>query len=352
MRKQADPGNLGAPFGGNFWPYNEDPPLYHRVHQDDKNKRGYTDMLDFWGAPSDNDSSIFNNQDLYPPANAWIKTRVPVPLGNIPSIEDIFNGDEDLNSSWSASPRSFQYHGNDFLIDGPYGQSDDALADGWFYNNMVPVPQRNRQVATERMLQDRKDQRNHWYNAYRRRFQDVPTLPHNNQSRTRTLYDFLGENVGPNSDGYGFNEPSTGGGGFGFAMNEVGYTKMHKLASEQNPENIDDISALVKRIKSHRGNMEYHQLSLLVEPLINASKKYQFKSLYLKTLATRLRSLSKRLQRTKDEKDKKELVDRIKQTVDEVSSRIQKAKKLKKEKKAQVNINGSNWYKMYILTND
>jgi len=331
MNKKADPGNLGNPISG-IWPYQEDPPLYYRSYGDDHNYRHHAGLFDFWGMTTD-------EEEMYPEPNAWIKTKIPVPLGNIPSFQEILEGSEDIVDKWSGSPRTYQYHGNNFLIDGPYGRSGESLDEEWFHNNLVPVFQNQTWAPTERSLNHNRRQGD-WY----RKYQNSPTLMLPNRRRTTTLWDFLGENMGPNTSFYGV-EPSTGGGGVGYVLNSNN-KDFSKKASQQNPIDVDDIESLIKRIKKYRGSMEYKELSLYVEPLIEGSRKHQFKSMHIITLAERLKTLSKRLSRIKKEERKKEVKEKMKNIVDDISEKI---KEFKQEKTASKVTKKINWYEKHIL---
>lgn len=333
MYKKSDPGNLGSPVKGN-WPYQEDPPLYYRSYGDDRNYRHHSGLFDFWGMNTD-------EQEMYPAPNAWIKTRAPVPLGNIPSFEEILQNSEDIVDKWSGSPRTYQYYGNNFMIDGPYGRSDESLDEGWFYNNLVPRFQSQKWLPTEKSLN--RDNVKNWYKKYK----GVPTLPYPNRRKNMTLWDFMGENMGPNTDYYG-TEPSTGGGGVGYVMNSNKLKRMHKNATQQNPININDIEGLVERIKKHRGSMEYNELSLYVEPLIEGSRKQQFKSIHIITLSERLKALSKRLSRAKKENVRNNIKNKMKKIIGEILEKIKEYKEEKKEKTALNKNKKFNWYKKYI----
>lgn len=202
MIKKADPGYLGNPVHG-IWPQNSDPPLYHTRSWSSSHRSHSNLMGDFWNFPHDTNPEFSDIK--YPPPNAWRHTRFPAPLGNIPSFEDIYEGDEDLLEPWYGSPRSYRYHGNNFMIDGPYGDSNSPLADNFFYNNLIPIYRWYRTYPLEKALRDKQ----HSYINKR-----SPTLPLPRRSLRPSLWDFLGESMGPNSGYYGI-EPSTGGGGAG-----------------------------------------------------------------------------------------------------------------------------------------
>jgi len=330
MNKKADPGNLGSPVRGN-WPYQEDPPLYYRSYGDDRNYRGHSGLFDFWGMTTD-------EQEMYPAPNAWVKTKFPAPLGNIPSFEEILQGSEDLVNKWSGSPRTYQYQGNNFMIEGPYGASDESLDEGWFYNNLVPGFQFQKSLPIEKSLNQYRG-RSNWYDRYK----GVPTLPQPNRKRNMTLWDFMGENMGPNTGFYGV-EPSTGGGGVGYTMNSDKSKGLLKRATQQNPTNIEDIENLVEKIKKYRGNMEYNELSLYIEPLIDGSRKHQFKSMYIITLSERLKALSKKLSRAKSKEGRENIKDDMREIIDQI---LDKINEYKKEKIASNNSGKFNWYKKY-----
>jgi len=335
MYKKADPGYLGNPVHG-IWPQSSDPPLY--IPNKNRSTRGHSGLMsDFWNFPED---TFPDNEDIiYPKPNAWRRTRAPFALGNIPSLEDIYKEDQDLISPWSGSPRSYRYHGNNFMIDGPYGDSGDALSDNYFYNNLVPVQRIYQNYPTEKMLNS--DSKN-WYNYYR--YRRYPTLPLRRRRLTQNLWDFMGEPTGPNTNYYG-TEPLTGGGGPGILDPHASTKGVNlRIASQYNPKSIQDIDDLVNKIKKHRGSLEYSELSLYIEPLIIASMKSQFKSLKLIGVAKKIRNLSKKLQRTNNSKQRMKIVSQIKSLIKNIWQKI--TSKLE-EKGAQKNSSFSyriNWY--------
>ena len=340
MRRKADPGNLGNPVH-NMWLKSRDAPLYHRVPGDDKKMRTNTSLLDFWGAPAD--VAEIGYEALYPAPNAFRRNRGPY-IGNVPEVSDILNGDPNLINPYSGDPRSYQYHGSDFLITGPYGDSEDTGADTYFYNNNIPVPRRYFNLPTDKMLtRKRRYPRRNWYSKYRR----TPTLLTPNRKRTTNLWDWLGPSRGGNAPPSYGTEPQTGGGGPGLIRSSNEVDIMHKEATQQNPETISDIQSLVEKIKKHRGSMDYDHFSLLIEPLIGASKKYQFKYLGIVGLSRQLRTLSKKLQRNRDGRKVKALTRQIKQVTDEILHRIKSRQNTKLASTQNATPSG-NWYEQFL----
>jgi hypothetical protein len=232
------------------------------------------------------------------------------------------------------------------MIDGPYGDSGDALADNYFYNNLVLTPRLYQNYATEKMLSSVRN----WYDYFRKnpthRYRGYPTLPLPKRKLTQNLWDFMGEPVGPNTTYYG-TEPQTGGGGAGipgaYAITKNINTK---LSSQQDPENMQDIYDLIGKIKKHNGSLEYNELSLYVEPLISASTKYQFKSLKLISLAKKIKILSKKLQKTEDKKQRMRIISLIKSLIKKVWEKIVSNNNMKE---AQTNVSSYGKFSWYNI---
>lgn len=301
MKKKADPGMLGSPVHG-IWPQRSDPPLY--IPNKNRGNRGHTSMLgDFWNFPED---EIETPEDAtYPEPNAWRRTRPPFAIGNVPSIEDIEYGDEDLTSPWSGSPRSPWYHGNDFLIDGPYGDSGDSLSDSYFYNNMVPVPKINGNYATEKMLRDLAKMDNISRIRYLTLLRRNPTLPTKKRKLTPSLWDFMGEGVGPNTGYYGF-EPSTGGGGAGLMAHK------EKDVLKYADSDSSHIEGLIEKIRDYRGSLDYSEVALLINPLMEASKSDR----RIFSLTKRLKVLAKLLQNTTGKYTRRKIKNMIRKIIE------------------------------------
>jgi hypothetical protein len=326
MDKKADPGMTGSPIQG-IWPQRPDPPLY--IPGNRRSNRGHAWMFgDFWNFPQDKQED--ENTKTYPEPNAWRRTRAPFALGNIPSIQEIEEGAEDLMSPWYGSPRSPWYHGNDFMIEGPYGDSGGELSDNFFYNNLVPISRGYQNYPIEKML---KDVRDRWYNYYNvKKYLDKtkrkPTLPTKNREMTPTLWDFMGEPIGPNTTYYG-NEPSTGGGWAPSASNE----SIKKYADN----NIDEIKDLVDRINHHRGSLEYNTVSQYINPLIDATKDIDS----LNILAKKIRFFTKILSVIDDKKAKIKIILKIKNIIKDF---LKKIFIIKKDAKFNSDFNWYDWY--------